>query len=115
MTLFRFRWLRRYIRRNTNPIPIDRAALWKQRIAVTYSIIAWNAFGFVAYMIYQGKADWAKYYDVKSEDDVNVSPGHQWAKTLGIENAQVYRVKGLSLNKIDEEQGVNNKKTLVDG
>lgn len=114
MTLFRFRWLRKYVRRNTNPIPVDRAALWRQRIAIAYSIIAWNAFGFVAYMIYKGKADWAKYYDVKSEEDVKVSPGYQWAKILGIENAQVYRVKGLSLKKIEEEHGENNENTLVD-
>lgn len=35
--------------------------------------LSWNAFGFVCYMIYSGKADWAK--DSKSKEELSLTPG----------------------------------------
>ncbi|XP_050500338.1 uncharacterized protein LOC126880501 [Diabrotica virgifera virgifera] len=104
MSLFRFNWLRRFVRRNTHEIPENRAALWKQRLSVVYAVIAWNAFGFVGYMIYKGKGDWANYYGLKTEEEMNMSPGHQWVKTLNLQGAEVYRIKGFSLQKVEEKE-----------
>ncbi|KAJ8962631.1 hypothetical protein NQ318_001024 [Aromia moschata] len=101
MSLFKIQWLRRFIRRNTNPVPVDRAALWKNRLAVAYMLIAWNGFGIVAYMIYNGKADWAKYYGLKSEEELKMSPAQQWTKTLGIKDAVVYRVSGVNVSRYE--------------
>lgn len=75
MTLFQFRWLRKFIRKNTNHMEYPFAHLWKRRLSVAYAIIAWNAFGLVCYMIYTGRNDWAKYYGVKNDDDSHLSPG----------------------------------------
>lgn len=76
MTLFKFLWLRRFIRKNTNPIPINKAEVWKKRLSFTYLLLAWNAFGLVCYMCYTGKADWAKYYGIKSEMEANMPSGN---------------------------------------
>lgn len=59
MSIFKFKWLRRMIRRNTSPIPMNTAALWKKRLSLLYALLAWNAFGFVIYSAYHGKTDWA--------------------------------------------------------
>lgn len=75
MSLFRFKWLRLFIRRHTKPIEVDRAALWKRRLSIVYALTAWNAFGFVMYMIFSGKADWARAHGLKSESDLKVTPG----------------------------------------
>lgn len=74
-TMFYFKWLRRFIRRHTNPIPVDRAATVKKTLSVAYMLLAWNAFGFVCYMIYTGRGDWAKYYGYKSEAEASIPPG----------------------------------------
>jgi hypothetical protein len=70
-----FKWLRRLVRRHTNPIPVDRAASIKQKLSVGYMLLAWNAFGFVCYMIFTGRGDWARYYGYKSEADALIPPG----------------------------------------
>lgn len=75
MALFQFKWLRKLVRKNTNPISYDIAHLWKQRLSIGYALLAWNAFGFVCYMVYTGRSDWAKYYGVKSDEDEQLSPG----------------------------------------
>jgi len=73
--MFSFKWLRRFVRRHTNPIPVDRAASVKQKLSFIYMMLAWNAFGIVCYMIYTGRGDWAKYYGYKSEADSLLPPG----------------------------------------
>ncbi|XP_060536363.1 uncharacterized protein LOC132708205 [Cylas formicarius] len=98
MTLFKLpRWLRMYIRSRTGPIEENTAASWKQKLSIAYAIIAWNAFGVVAYNIFSGKADWAAHYGIKSEEELSQSPGQLWAKTLGIKNATVYRISGFDV------------------
>lgn len=75
MSLFKMRWLRNVIRSTTKPIPMSRAAKAKQRLSIIYAIVAWNAFGFVCYAIYQGKSDWAAFHGLSSEDERKLSPG----------------------------------------
>lgn len=75
MALFQFRWLRKFVRRNTHPIEYHKALFWKEKMSIAYMLIAWNAFGLVCYMIYSGRADWAKYYGVVSEEEAKMSPG----------------------------------------
>ncbi|KDR24169.1 hypothetical protein L798_08999 [Zootermopsis nevadensis] len=93
--MFYFKWLRRFIRRHTNPIPVNRAATVKKTLSVAYMLLAWNAFGFVCYMIYTGRGDWAKYYGYKSEAEASIPPAQQWARTLKIDKAKVIRLRGL--------------------
>lgn len=76
MTLFNFPWLRRFIRRHTRPIEVHKASLWKNRLSVAYAILAWNAFGVVCYCIATGKADWAKYHGLVSEEEDRRTPGN---------------------------------------
>lgn len=64
------------MRRYTNPMPVDKAASWKQRLSLMYMLVAWNAFGFVCYMVFTGKSDWAKYHGLKNEDEANKTPGN---------------------------------------
>ncbi|XP_022121324.1 uncharacterized protein LOC110997466 [Pieris rapae] len=102
-----YKWWHSFIRKRTKPIPEDYAVLWKKRLSLLYGFLAWNAFGLVVYSIYQGKSDWAHYYGLKSDEDKNMSPGHSWANTLGIKNAKVIRISGLS--KVDEYDIVDGK------
>lgn len=74
---FQWKWLRNFVRRNTNPIPEYRAQRWRQRLSLAYILLAWNAFGLVCYMVYTGRNDWAKYYGYKSEEDASVPPCKQ--------------------------------------
>ncbi|CAK1550542.1 unnamed protein product [Leptosia nina] len=90
----------RFIRKRTKPIPEDQAKKWKTRLSLAYGFFAWNAFGLMIYSIYKGKADWAHYYGLKSDDEKAMSPAHAWANTLGIKNAKVIRISGMS--KVDE-------------
>lgn len=70
-----YKWWHRFIRRRTKPIPTDVAVLWKRRLSFAYAFCAWNAFGVLAYNFYQGKADWAQYYGLKTEEEQAMSPG----------------------------------------
>lgn len=81
MALFEMKWLRRFVRRHTNPIPEHRADLWKRRLSIGYAILAWQAFGIVCYMVYTGRNDWAKYYGYKSEEEAALSPAQNLRST----------------------------------
>lgn len=74
--MFKFFWLRRLIRNTTSPIPVNKAELWQKRLKLIYSILAWNAFGFVVIACFQGKLDWAQYYEItENETQRQESPG----------------------------------------
>ncbi|XP_058840025.1 uncharacterized protein LOC131695500 [Topomyia yanbarensis] len=97
MTLFQQpRWLRRWIRRRMNPLPIDKAARWKGRLSVVYGLLAWNALGFVGYMVYTGKNDWARYYGYKTAEEEAMPQAVRFAKQLNLPNAQVLKFSGFS-------------------
>ncbi|XP_068159221.1 uncharacterized protein [Drosophila tropicalis] len=101
MGLFEMKWLRRFVRRNTNPIPEQRAELWKRRLSLGYAILAWQAFGFVCYMVYTGRNDWAKYYGYKTEQDAALSPAQQFARHIKVEGTgKIIRYSGF--NKVEE-------------
>ncbi|XP_050084040.1 uncharacterized protein LOC126570366 [Anopheles aquasalis] len=101
MSLFQQpRWLRKWIRRRTNPLPLDRAALWKRRLSVLYAVIAWNAFGGVCYMIYTGRNDWAKYYGYKTEEEAKLPQAIRFSHQLNMPNAKVIKYSGFT--KADE-------------
>uniref|UniRef100_A0A182PSR6 EF-hand domain-containing protein n=1 Tax=Anopheles epiroticus TaxID=199890 RepID=A0A182PSR6_9DIPT len=89
MSLFQQpRWLRRWIRRRTNPIALDRAHLWKRRLSLFYAVVAWNAFGGVCYMIYTGRNDWAKFYGYKTDEEAQLPQAVRFAKQLNLPNAK---------------------------
>lgn len=75
MALFQMKWLRKFVRRHSSPIPLNTAELWKQRLSIAYAFLAWNAFGFVCFQVYKGNVDWAKTAGLKSQEEVNMSPG----------------------------------------
>lgn len=70
--LMSFRWLRKWVRRTSKPIPEPVAQLWKRRLSLAYGILAWNAIAVVAYAAYNGKRDWAAYHGLEAEPG---SPG----------------------------------------
>lgn len=98
--MFQFKWLRRFVRRNTNPIPQTTAELWKRRLSFGYVLLAWQAFGIVCYSVYKGKTDWAKYHGLKSEEELALSPAQQFSKTLNVERGTILRFKGFT--KVEE-------------
>ncbi|EDV91925.1 uncharacterized protein LOC6566105 [Drosophila grimshawi] len=101
MALFEMKWLRRFVRRNTSPIPEHRADLWKRRLSIGYAILAWQAFGLVCYMVYTGRNDWAKYYGYKTEDELSLSPAQQFARHVKVEGTgKIIRISGFS--KVEE-------------
>lgn len=75
--MFELKWLRRFVRKRTNPIPVEVAHKYKSRLSLLYAVsdidipnksfnskkvlqfLAWNAFGLVIFQIFRGKADWA--------------------------------------------------------
>ncbi|ETN61325.1 hypothetical protein AND_007022 [Anopheles darlingi] len=108
MSLFQQpRWLRKWIRRRTNPLPLDRAALWKRRLSVVYAVLAWNAFGGVCYMIYTGRNDWAKYYGYKTEEEAKLPQAIRFAHQLNLPNAKVIKYSGFT--KADEYELKDNE------
>ncbi|XP_065363978.1 uncharacterized protein LOC135957212 [Calliphora vicina] len=107
MALFQMKWLRRLVRRNTNPIPELQAAVWKRRLSITYAVVAWNAFGFVCYMVFSGRSDWAQYYGYKTEDEKKESQAVQFSKRLNVEKGKIIRYSGFT--KIDELEFDNTK------
>ncbi|KAM8721133.1 hypothetical protein ACLKA7_007067 [Drosophila subpalustris] len=101
MALFEMKWLRRFVRRHTHPIPEHRADLWKRRLSIGYAILAWQAFGLVCYMVYTGRNDYAKYYGYKSEEELALSPAQQFAKHINVEGTgKIIRISGLT--KVEE-------------
>lgn len=98
--MFQFKWLRRLVRRNTNPIPENTAEIWRRRLSLGYVLFAWQAFGIVCYSVYKGKADWGKHHGLKSEEELTMSPAQQFSKTLNVEKGKILRFKGLS--KVEE-------------
>ncbi|VVC91493.1 uncharacterized protein LOC126972576 [Leptidea sinapis] len=94
------KWWYVFIRKRTKPIPEDTAVVWKKRLSIAYGLLTWNAFGLMIYSISQGKADWAHYYGLKSDEEKAISPAKSWTQILGIKNAKVYRISGLT--KTDE-------------
>lgn len=114
------KWLRNLVRRNTKPIEYRHALAWKDRLSLAYMLIAWNAFGFVCYMAFTGRSDWAKYHGLKSDEEGRTTSctyslqfasyffvyifgslsAQQWAKTLKIEKAKVIQIKGFQ--KVNE-------------
>ncbi|XP_050332102.1 uncharacterized protein LOC126760486 [Bactrocera neohumeralis] len=102
MALFELKWLRRWVRRHTNPIPEDSAQLWKRRLSIGYALLAWNAFGFVCYMVYTGRNDWAKYYGYKSEEEAKLTPAQQYATQLNVNKGKIIRFSGF--NRVGETE-----------
>ncbi|XP_017779646.1 PREDICTED: uncharacterized protein LOC108564952 [Nicrophorus vespilloides] len=98
MSLFKFEWLYKIVRRHSKPIPENRAQVWKSRLSIMYMVLAWNAFGVICYTFYKGRGDWAKHHGVSNSEG---TPAQQWTRTLGIKDATVYRVKGFNLSRYE--------------
>lgn len=76
-----WRWIRGMLRRNTAPMTVEQAAAWKEKISVIYCVLSVNAFIGVIYACKTGKADWPKYFGLKSEAELARSPGNYYMQT----------------------------------
>lgn len=112
MALFQFKALRKFLRSHMRPIREGDAATWKKRLSLGYMLVAWNAFGFVLYMIWKGKSDWA--VAMKNDEELRLTPAQQWSKTLGIKDAQVYRISGLKVSSYEIHNDFDNKEAKED-
>lgn len=81
-------------------------------MALVYGFVAWNAFGYICYLYYKGKGDWAKTHGLKTAADEMVPQSVQFAKALGIEKATIKRYKGFE--QVEEIDFEKTKKTPVD-
>jgi len=86
-----FRWVRRWVRRSSKPIPLPVADQWKRRLSIAYGILAWNALAVVFYSCYQGKRDWATFHGLDTEGG---SPAEQFSRRMDIKKAKVIRFGG---------------------
>lgn len=50
----------------------------KHRMALLYAFCAWNCVGLVGYYMYTGRADWAHYYGLETDEQKNVRPGKSY-------------------------------------
>ncbi|KAG5672877.1 hypothetical protein PVAND_002965 [Polypedilum vanderplanki] len=96
-----------------NPIPYEVASSSKQKLSLLYAFFAWNAFGFVIYSIYKGKADWAVYHGLPKDD---LTPAQQYAKLLGMQKVKVIRIGkgGTEEYEIDNREQSNNEENLLE-
>ncbi|XP_045611010.2 uncharacterized protein [Procambarus clarkii] len=90
MSLFRMpRFLRRFVRRNTSEIPVDRASQTKQRLSIAYAVVAWHLFGVLVYLVHTKQ--------LKVEENTSgLSQGRQFAKMLKLENPHLYQIQGVT-------------------
>ncbi|CAG9809499.1 unnamed protein product [Chironomus riparius] len=102
--MFELKWLRRIVRKKTNPIPVDIAHKYKGRLSFVYAFIAWNAFGLVIFQIFRGKADWADHHGLPKEDGTSAQ---QFARMLNIQKAKVVRISGLQTEQYDIDHTTN--------
>ncbi|XP_013786591.1 uncharacterized protein LOC106470576 [Limulus polyphemus] len=93
--------LRRFIRSSFRPIQQSKASTWDRRLGLLYIFFAWNACGAVIYFAATGRADWAKYYGVKPEQDPDPSPAHFFARKLGVEKSKIINVKGFDYHSAE--------------
>lgn len=112
MALFRFRWLRRFVRKNTTPIPHKIAANWERRLGLAYAFIAWNTLGYIGELLLQTNHKFCdifiriestayQYYKGEntkpvSEMERNMTPSQRFALGAGIEKAKVLQVRGFT-------------------
>ncbi|XP_045461340.1 uncharacterized protein LOC123671507 [Harmonia axyridis] len=109
MSFLKFFFIRRLIRRHSRPIVENKAELWQKRLAIGYMVVAWNALGFVAYQMLQGKTDWAEFHGLKSKAELKMTQAQNCSQALGIRKAEVFKVSGLQISKyeIDSEETEN--------
>ncbi|XP_077284938.1 uncharacterized protein LOC143910374 [Arctopsyche grandis] len=81
---------------------VDKKTVWRDRLKYLYNIFALGAFTCVIYNCLNGKADWADYYGLKSEEEASLSSGQYWKRSLQSGNALIYRISGFNIKKIED-------------
>lgn len=69
-------WLRRLIRNNMRPMSEHKARVWHGRLNVIYNVSTFSALAAVIYACFHGRADWAGYHGLKSEEEMKLTPGN---------------------------------------
>ncbi|XP_068241846.1 uncharacterized protein [Palaemon carinicauda] len=91
MTFFRMpRFLRRFVRRRTKYIPEEDALSTKRNLSLAYAFIAWNVFGYIAYLGMTGRLKRTR------PEDESISKGRYFARLLNAKNVTLIRVEGLT-------------------
>ncbi|ODM97859.1 hypothetical protein Ocin01_08827 [Orchesella cincta] len=112
------RFIRRWIRRRMHPMAEEKALSKKQKLSYLYIFFAWNAFAAVIYQLSKGNKYWSVTHGLVTKEEMEMElkrPAYAWAKTLGIQKAEVYRVgnplKGVTqlqdINLEETEEGIN--------
>lgn len=96
MALFRFPWFRRWVRRNTRPIPEPDAVKWRRRLSLAYAAIAWNAFGLVFYYAMSNRDITTK----ASEQAKSETQAEHYIRILNLDRVKVTRYS--KFQKVEE-------------
>lgn len=96
MALFRFPWVRQWVRRNTRPIPEPDAVKWRRRLSLGYALIAWNTFGIVLYYAIKERENKA----AKAENDKKETKAEYYIRILNLDKVKVK--KYTNFEKVEE-------------
>jgi hypothetical protein len=58
-----------------NPMSEEKAWSTKDKLAIAYALLAWNAFGIVMYKCYDGKKHWPVTIGIRTPEEEAVRPG----------------------------------------
>ncbi|XP_046447933.1 uncharacterized protein LOC124196763 [Daphnia pulex] len=86
---FGFRWIRRWVRSRSSPIPVDKAELWEKRIAFAYFFFAWNLLAVVGYQYLN-----ADKLGIKIDTEETLA--EKLIRKANMQNVTFYRMKNLS-------------------
>lgn len=84
MTIFRLpRFLRRFLRRHMTPMTEESAWSTKDKLAIAYAFIAWNAAGLALYQIFgKGNVHWPVSRGIKDPEEEMIRPGKSFTLTI---------------------------------
>jgi len=69
------RFIRRFLRKNMNPLPEEKAWSLKKKLSVLYLVLAWHGAGIVLYMIFTGRKSWPESLGITNPNDDLIRPG----------------------------------------
>ncbi|KAK4026379.1 hypothetical protein OUZ56_015380 [Daphnia magna] len=82
---FGFRWIKRWVRSRSSPIPFEKAEVWERRFAFAYFFAAWNLLAYLGYNYYKNKK-----MGVKMIED-GETLAEKMARRANMQNVTIYR------------------------
>ncbi|KAI9549851.1 hypothetical protein GHT06_001558 [Daphnia sinensis] len=90
MNKFGFRWIKRWVRSRSSPIPLEKAEVWERRFAFAYFFAAWNLLAYLGYNYYKNKNMGSKFI----EDGETLA--EKMVRRANMQNVTIYRMNNLS-------------------